>query len=151
LHEITDLQVKVVTDPRTGWGPQGQVSVSQDPTRQKTSEILESAAAVAEAAGAKRGGYVTRNGIRARGYSEGGMINSDSSIEEGQVLPTSDIFSEGVYAQADINRSVDSENVVESDKVITAPIAFSSAPVKLLTLRILHRKKPPLTPSKAGV
>jgi hypothetical protein len=58
------------------------------------------------------------------------MINSDSSIEEGQVLPTSDIFSEGVYAQADINRSVDSENVVESDKVITAPIAFSSAPGK---------------------
>jgi hypothetical protein len=66
----------------------------------------------------------------ARGYSEGGMINSDSSIEEGQVLPTSDIFSEGVYAQANINRSVDSENVVESDKVITAPVAFSSAPGK---------------------
>jgi len=90
----------------------------------------EAAAAEAEAAGAKRGGYVTRNGIMARGYSEGGMINSDSSIEEGQVLPTSDIFSEGVYAQADINRSVDSENVVESDKVITAPVAFSSAPGK---------------------
>jgi hypothetical protein len=95
-------------------------------------ESAESAAPEneAEAAGLKRGGYVTRNGIRARGYSEGGMINSDSSIEEGQVLPTSDIFSEGVYAQADINRSVDSENVVESDKVITAPIAFSSAPGK---------------------
>jgi hypothetical protein len=58
------------------------------------------------------------------------MINSDSSFEEGQVLPTSDIFSEGVYAQVNIDRSVDSENVVESDKVITAPIAFSSAPGK---------------------
>jgi len=78
----------------------------------------------------KAGGYVTRNGIMARGYSEGGMINSDSSFEEGQVLPTSDIFSEGVYAQVNIDRSVDSENVVESDKVITAPIAFSSAPGK---------------------
>jgi hypothetical protein len=66
----------------------------------------------------------------ARGYSEGGMINSDSSFEEGQVLPTSDIFSEGVYAQVNIDRSVDSENVVESDKVITAPVAFSSAPGK---------------------
>jgi hypothetical protein len=62
------------------------------------------------------------------------MINSDSSIEEGQVLPTSDIFSEGVYAQADINRSVDSENAVESDKVITARDCVFSAPVKLLTL-----------------
>jgi hypothetical protein len=78
----------------------------------------------------KEGGYVSKKGIMARGYSEGGMINSDSSFEEGQVLPTSDIFSEGVYAQADINRSVDSEDVVESDKVITAPIAFSSAPGK---------------------
>jgi hypothetical protein len=58
------------------------------------------------------------------------MINSDSSFEEGQVLPTSDIFSEGVYAQVNIDRSVDSENVVESDKVITAPVAFSSAPGK---------------------
>jgi hypothetical protein len=78
----------------------------------------------------KEGGYVSKKGIMARGYSEGGMINSDSSFEEGQVLPTSDIFSEGVYAQANINRSVDSEDVVESDKVITAPIAFSSAPGK---------------------
>jgi hypothetical protein len=32
----------------------------------------EAAAAEAEAAGAKKGGYVTRNGIMARGYSEGG-------------------------------------------------------------------------------
>jgi hypothetical protein len=71
------------------------------------------------------------------------MINSDSSFEEGQVLPTSDIFSEGVYAQVNIDRSVDSENVVESDKVITAPIAFSSAPGKTAYLRTLHRKKPP--------
>jgi hypothetical protein len=78
----------------------------------------------------KAGGYVSKKGIMARGYSEGGMINSDSSFEEGQVLPTSDIFSEGVYAQVNIDRSVDSENVVESDKVITAPIAFSSAPGK---------------------
>jgi hypothetical protein len=69
-------------------------------------------------------------GLMATGFAEGGMINSDSSMEEGQVLPTSDIFSEGVYAQANINRSVDSEDVVESDKVITAPIAFSSAPGK---------------------
>jgi hypothetical protein len=69
-------------------------------------------------------------GLLAMGFAEGGMINSDSSMEEGQVLPTSDIFSEGVYAQANINRSVDSEDVVESDKVITAPIAFSSAPGK---------------------
>jgi hypothetical protein len=69
-------------------------------------------------------------GLMAMGFAEGGMINSDSSMEEGQVLPTSDIFSEGVYAQANINRSVDSEDVVESDKVITAPIAFSSAPGK---------------------
>jgi hypothetical protein len=103
----------------------------------------EAAAAEAEAAGAKKGGYVTRNGIMARGYSEGGMINSDSSFEEGQVLPTSDIFSEGVYAQVNIDRSVDSENVVESDKVITAPIAFSMLLVKLLISRTLHRKKPP--------
>jgi hypothetical protein len=78
----------------------------------------------------KEGGYVSKKGIMARGYSEGGMINSDSSFEEGQVLPTSDIFSEGVYAQVNIDRSVDSENAVESDKVITAPIAFSSAPGK---------------------
>jgi hypothetical protein len=78
----------------------------------------------------KEGGYVSKKGIMARGYSEGGMINSDSSFEEGQVLPTSDIFSEGVYAQVNIDRSVDSEDVVESDKVITAPIAFSSAPGK---------------------
>jgi hypothetical protein len=69
-------------------------------------------------------------GLMAMGFAEGGMINSDSSMEEGQVLPTSDIFSEGVYAQANINRSVDSEDVVESDKVITAPVAFSSAPGK---------------------
>jgi hypothetical protein len=69
-------------------------------------------------------------GLMAMGFAEGGMINSDSSMEEGQVLPTSDIFSEGVYAQVNIDRSVDSENVVESDKVITAPIAFSSAPGK---------------------
>jgi hypothetical protein len=69
-------------------------------------------------------------GLMAKGFAEGGMINSDSSMEEGQVLPTSDIFSEGVYAQANINRSVDSENAVESDKVITAPVAFSSAPGK---------------------
>jgi hypothetical protein len=69
-------------------------------------------------------------GLMATGFAEGGMINSDSSMEEGQVLPTSDIFSEGVYAQANINRSVDSEDVVESDKVITAPVAFSSAPGK---------------------
>jgi hypothetical protein len=69
-------------------------------------------------------------GLMATGFAEGGMINSDSSMEEGQVLPTSDIFSEGVYAQANIDRSVDSEDVVESDKVITAPIAFSSAPGK---------------------
>jgi uncharacterized membrane protein YgcG len=69
-------------------------------------------------------------GLLAMGFAEGGMINSDSSMEEGQVLPTSDIFSEGVYAQANINRSVDSEDVVESDKVITAPVAFSSAPGK---------------------
>jgi hypothetical protein len=33
-------------------------------------------------------------------------------------------------AQANIDRSVDSENAVESDKVITAPVAFSSAPGK---------------------
>jgi hypothetical protein len=59
------------------------------------------------------------------------MINSDSSIEEGQVLPTSDIFSEGsIRPSRHVDRSVDSENVVESDKVITAPIAFSSAPGK---------------------
>jgi hypothetical protein len=69
-------------------------------------------------------------GLMAMGFAEGGMINSDSSMEEGQVLPTSDIFSEGVYAQANIDRSVDSENAVESDKVITAPVAFSSAPGK---------------------
>jgi hypothetical protein len=69
-------------------------------------------------------------GLLAMGFAEGGMINSDSSMEEGQVLPTSDIFSEGVYAQVNIDRSVDSENVVESDKVITAPVAFSSAPGK---------------------
>jgi hypothetical protein len=69
-------------------------------------------------------------GLRAMGFAEGGMINSDSSMEEGQVLPTSDIFSEGVYAQVNIDRSVDSENAVESDKVITAPVAFSSAPGK---------------------
>jgi hypothetical protein len=69
-------------------------------------------------------------GLMAMGFAEGGMINSDSSMEEGQVLPTSDIFSEGVYAQVNIDRSVDSENAVESDKVITAPIAFSSAPGK---------------------
>jgi hypothetical protein len=69
-------------------------------------------------------------GLLAMGFAEGGMINSDSSMEEGQVLPTSDIFSEGVYAQANIDRSVDSENAVESDKVITAPVAFSSAPGK---------------------
>jgi hypothetical protein len=69
-------------------------------------------------------------GLMAMGFAEGGMINSDSSMEEGQVLPTSDIFSEGVYAQVNIDRSVDSEDVVESDKVITAPIAFSSAPGK---------------------
>jgi hypothetical protein len=69
-------------------------------------------------------------GLMAKGFAEGGMINSDSSMEEGQVLPTSDIFSEGVYAQANIDRSVDSENAVESDKVITAPVAFSSAPGK---------------------
>jgi hypothetical protein len=69
-------------------------------------------------------------GPLAMGFAEGGMINSDSSMEEGQVLPTSDIFSEGVYAQANIDRSVDSENAVESDKVITAPVAFSSAPGK---------------------
>jgi hypothetical protein len=69
-------------------------------------------------------------GLMAMGFAEGGMINSDSYMEEGQVLPTSDIFSEGVYAQANINRSVDSEDVVESDKVITAPVAFSSAPGK---------------------
>jgi hypothetical protein len=69
-------------------------------------------------------------GLLAMGFAEGGMINSDSYMEEGQVLPTSDIFSEGVYAQANINRSVDSEDVVESDKVITAPVAFSSAPGK---------------------
>jgi hypothetical protein len=37
-------------------------------------------------------------GLLAMGFAEGGMINSDSSMEEGQVLPTSDIFSEGVYA-----------------------------------------------------
>jgi hypothetical protein len=69
-------------------------------------------------------------GLMAMGFAEGGMINSDSSMEEGQVLPTSDIFSEGVYAQVNIDRSVDSENAVESDKVITAPVAFSSAPGK---------------------
>jgi hypothetical protein len=69
-------------------------------------------------------------GLLAMGFAEGGMINSDSSMEEGQVLPTSDIFSEGVYAQVNIDRSVDSENAVESDKVITAPVAFSSAPGK---------------------
>lgn len=69
-------------------------------------------------------------GLLAMGFAEGGMINSDSSFEEGQVLPTSDIFSEGVYAQANIDRSVDSKNAVESDKVITAPVAFSSAPGK---------------------
>jgi hypothetical protein len=69
-------------------------------------------------------------GLMATGFAEGGMINSDSSFEEGQVLPTSDIFSEGVYAQANIDRSVDSKNAVESDKVITAPVAFSSAPGK---------------------
>jgi hypothetical protein len=69
-------------------------------------------------------------GLMAMGFAEGGMINSDSSMEEGQVLPTSDIFSEGVYAQVNINRSVDSEDAVESDKVITAPVAFSSAPGK---------------------
>jgi hypothetical protein len=69
-------------------------------------------------------------GLMAMGFAKGGMINSDSSMEEGQVLPTSDIFSEGVYAQVNIDRSVDSENAVESDKVITAPVAFSSAPGK---------------------
>jgi hypothetical protein len=69
-------------------------------------------------------------GLMAKGFAEGGMINSDSFVEEGQVLPTSDIFSEGVYAQANVDRSVDSEDVVESNKVITAPIAFSSAPGK---------------------
>ena len=69
-------------------------------------------------------------GLMAMGFAEGGTINSDSSMEEGQVLPTSDIFSEGVYAQVNIDRSIDSENAVESDKVITAPIAFSSAPGK---------------------
>jgi hypothetical protein len=31
-------------------------------------------------------------GLLAMGFAEGGMINSDSSMEEGQVLPTSDIF-----------------------------------------------------------
>jgi len=77
----------------------------------------------------KYGGYVTRNGIMARGFAEGGMLNSDSLNGE-EVLPTSDIFSKGVYAQANIDRSVDSDGVVESDKVITAPVAFSSAPGK---------------------
>jgi hypothetical protein len=41
-------------------------------------------------------------GLLAMGFAEGGMINSDSSMEEGQVLPTSNIFSEGVYAQVNI-------------------------------------------------
>jgi hypothetical protein len=109
---------------RPGSAESMRLWVGRSTVRLKPQPRAEAAAAEAEAAGAKRGGYVTRNGIRARGYSEGGMINSDSSIEEGQVLPTSDIFSEGVYAQADINRSVDSENVVESDKVITAPVAI---------------------------
>jgi hypothetical protein len=77
----------------------------------------------------KYGGYVTRNGIMARGFAEGGMLNSDSLNGE-EVLPTSDIFSKGVYAQANIDRSVGSDGVVESDKVITAPVAFSSAPGK---------------------
>jgi hypothetical protein len=120
------------TGSGVGSGVEGGAGTTggHDDGGEDSAESSEAAGAEAEAAGAKRGGYVTRNGIMARGYSEGGMINSDSSFEEGQVLPTSDIFSEGVYAQADINRSVDSENVVESDKVITAPVAFSSAPGK---------------------
>ena len=36
----------------------------------------EAAAAEAEAAGARRGGYVTRNGIMAKGYSKGGSVDS---------------------------------------------------------------------------
>lgn len=68
-------------------------------------------------------------GLMAMGFAEGGMLNSDSLNGE-EVLPTSDIFSKGVYAQAKIDRSVDSDDVVESDKVITAPVAFSSAPGK---------------------
>jgi hypothetical protein len=115
-------------------GDQTDTSTSDAEAEAAEAEAAEAAQAeaaeAAEAANLRDGGYVTRNGIMARGYSEGGMINSDSSMEEGQVLPTSDIFSEGVYAQVNIDRSVDSENVVESDKVITAPIAFSSAPGK---------------------
>jgi hypothetical protein len=123
-----DQSNETISEEESGFESTGKSDTSG--TSEAASAEAEAAAAEAEAAGAKKGGYVTRNGIMARGYSEGGMINSDSSFEEGQVLPTSDIFSEGVYAQADINRSVDSEDVVESDKVITAPIAFSSAPGK---------------------
>jgi hypothetical protein len=121
------------TGSGVGSGVEGGVGTTggHDDGGEDSSDSAESEAeSDADASELKRGGYVTRKGIMARGYSEGGMINSDSSIEEGQVLPTSDIFSEGVYAQANINRSVDSENVVESDKVITAPVAFSSAPGK---------------------
>jgi hypothetical protein len=121
------------TGSGVGSGVEGGLGTTggHDDGGEESSDSAEAEAeADADASELKRGGYVTRKGIMARGYSEGGMINSDSSIEEGQVLPTSDIFSEGVYAQADINRSVDSENVVESDKVITAPVAFSSAPGK---------------------
>jgi hypothetical protein len=135
----TNTRGEVVGNDPDRNGVPGDQSKSNAAAAAAEAEAAAAEAAAAEAAEAeadadaselKRGGYVTRKGIMARGYSEGGMINSDSSIEEGQVLPTSDIFSEGVYAQADINRSVDSENVVESDKVITAPVAFSSAPGK---------------------
>ena len=127
----------VGNDPDKNGIPGDQTDTSTSDAEAEAAEAETAEAEAAEATGPESsadnlrdGGYVTRNGIMARGYSEGGMINSDSSFEEGQVLPTSDIFSEGVYAQANINRSVDSEDVVESDKVITAPIAFSSAPGK---------------------
>jgi len=51
-----------------GFGTTG----GHDDGGEDSSDSAESAAAEAEAAGAKRGGYVTRNGIMAKGFAEGG-------------------------------------------------------------------------------
>jgi hypothetical protein len=60
-----------------------------------------------------------------RHFAEGGEVLSEDTLAS-----TSDIFADGIYSTANLERAIDSPEVVESTETINAPIAFSSEPGK---------------------
>ena len=76
-------------------------------------------------AGLNKGGVTLKGMMSPAHFADGGEVLSEDTLAS-----TSDIFADGIYSTANLERAIDSPEVVESTESINAPIAFSSEPGK---------------------